>query len=240
MSNDKKCKLWKTMRYLVCGLVTILLCSITVAAAKIPRPTSDFFVNDYAGVLDEDVKNHINQRSRQYQSEGGPQVVVVTVESLEGDAIEEYAIRLAREWGIGSKEENNGILILLAVQERNVRIEVGYGLEGVVTDSLSGRFIREATPRLSENDYNSGIKIIYDLVIGELEEPGSYQEGSAGGIGSLTLVIVMVFLLIFGGFIGPRRRFGRYYGSGGFGSGGGGGFRGGGGGFGGGGASGRF
>jgi len=222
-----------------------LLAMPAEAGNKIPNPTSDFFVNDFAGVLSNDVKDHINQTSRQYQSDGGPQVVVATIESLEGKSIEDYSLSMARDWVIGSKENNNGVLILLAVQDRNVRIEVGYGLEGVITDSLSGRFIREVTSELSADNYSDGIRNLYDLVIQELEEPGAFEEDQGdGSIGIASVILIIIFLLL-GGFFGPRRRnrFGGYYGHGPFyggSSGGGGGFRGGGGGFGGGGASGRF
>jgi len=216
------------------------------ASNKMPNPTSDFFVNDFAGVLSNDVKDHINQTSRRYQADGGPQVVVATIESLEGNAIEDYSLNMARDWGIGSKDSNNGVLILLAVQDRNVRVEVGYGLEGVITDSLSGRFIREVTSELSADNYSDGIKNLYDLVIQELEEPGSFEEDQGdGSIGIASIIIIIIFLLL-GGFFGPgrRNRFGGHYGHGPFyggPSGGGGNFGGGGGGsFGGGGASGRF
>lgn len=238
---------------LLISLFTLSLFSLRVSAdVKVPNPSNEFFTNDFAGVLSSEVENHINQTSRQYQTEGGPQVVVATIESLEGTVIEDYSLKMAREWGIGSKEENNGILILLAVQDRSVRIEVGYGLEGVITDSLSGRFIREVTPQLSEDNYSEGIKALYDLVIQELEEPGTYQETEGDSpIGLISIIIIIIIILLFGGFFGPRRRSrlgGGYLGPGPFYGGGfsggrggsGGSFGGGGGSFGGGGASGRF
>lgn len=228
------------------SLILISCFSLPVnAGIQIPNPTTDFFVNDFADVLSSEVKNHINQQSRQYQNNDGLQVVVATVDSLEGNSIEDYSLAMARDWGIGSKKENNGILILLAIEDRSVRVEVGYGLEGVITDSLSGRFIREVTPYLSAGNYSEGIKGLYDLVLAELEEPGAYEETQGSGSFGLIAIIFIIIIMLFGGFWGPRRRnrFGGYGGGGpyfGGSSGGnyGGGFRGGG--FGGGGASGRF
>jgi uncharacterized protein len=161
---------------------------------------------------------------------------------------------MAREWGIGSKSENNGVLILLAVEDRSIRVEVGYGLEGTITDSMSGRFIREASEELSADNFDSGILKLYQLVIRELEAPGSYEETQKGNNTtarvSFLIVLLIIILFIFrrprGG--GGYRGFGGGY-MGGFGGGfhggsgggfGGGGFSGGGGGFGGGGASGKF
>ncbi|MGL6198479.1 MAG: TPM domain-containing protein [Lachnospiraceae bacterium] len=238
-----------TVRYrnllrLFLSLILISCFSLPVnAGIQIPNPTTDFFVNDFANVLSSEVKNQINQQSRQYQNNDGLQVVVATVDSLEGNSIEDYSLAMARAWGIGSKKENKGILILLAIEDRSVRVEVGYGMEGVITDSLSGRFIREVTPDLSAGNYSEGIKGLYDLVLAELEEPGAYEETQGSGSFGLIAIIFIIIIMLFGGFWGPRRRnrFGGY--GGGFRGGGGGyggGFRGGGGGFGGGGASGRF
>ena len=219
------------------------------AQEKIPAPSNQFFVNDYAGILTTETKDYIFNTSRQYQANGGPQVVVTTINSLGGQSIEEYSIEMAREWGIGAKKENNGVLILLSVEDRSIRIEVGYGLEGVITDSMSGRFIREVSEELGADDFDTGLLNLYKLVIQELEEPGSFEESHNSSSSSLvkTIIIMLVIILLFL-FRGPggrnRRYGGGFYGGGGFGGGmgggSGGGFSGGGGSFGGGGASGKF
>ncbi len=235
-----------------------LLC-VTVYAADIPNPTDRFFVNDYAEVLDSETENYIFDRGKAYNNGGGPQIVVLTMKSIGNDSVEDFSIRTAREWGIGQKDENNGVLILLVTESRDIRIEVGYGLEGVLNDGKCGRFIRNASDMLSEGDYSGGIKQIYDDIIGELENPTEDEEDEDGLAAEIVIVIaVLLFILFFsgGGRGGFRRR--RFYGggfgsgfggfggsSGGFGGGfggssGGGGFSGGGGSFGGGGASGKF
>lgn len=244
------------------GIITFILFVLAItttipafAKSEIPDPTTQFFVNDYSDILSSDTEDYIFSTSKKYQANGGPQVVVTTIPSLKGASIEEYSIDMARNWGIGSKEENNGVLILLALEEREIRIEVGYGLEGIITDSLSGRFIRHASSDLKRDDFDAGLRKIYDLVINELEEPGSYEEENGGGGIPLPFILIILIIIILSIFNRPNRRngmfgggFGGFYG--GFGGGhghsgsgggfGGGGFSGGGGGFGGGGASGKF
>lgn len=246
-------KILKTAKLFITLVFTLFICGTAyltaLAKIQIPNPKPEFYANDFAGVLSNDVKAYINQRGRQYQNSDGTQVVVATIESLEGTSIEEYSLEMARKWGIGSKADNNGVLILLALEEREIRVEVGYGLEGTITDSLSGRFIRSITPELSEDNFNEGIKNLYDLILKELAEPGTYDDSEAGQEGpGILLVIIMIIIILMGGFFGPRGRGRRrgFYGGGSFYGGGfgggsfGGGSSGGGGSFGGGGASGKF
>ena len=240
----------------------ILIVVLNISAyAVIPNPTNQFFVNDYANVLDSNTETYIYEKGKEYNANGGPQVVVLTMDSLDGATLEEFSIETARKWGIGSKDSDNGVLILLVMDSRDIRIEVGTGLEGVLNDGKCGRFIRKAAPMLSDGDYSGGIKSIYDSVIGELEEPTPDEEEDDGFDEAMAEIIIFMIIIIIlaiirmrgggggnyrgrrfygGGFGGP----GGFGGSGGFGgggfSGGGGGFSGGGGGFSGGGASGKF
>ncbi len=250
------------LKWKIRGAIIILFLGLSLnthvnAQAKIPSPSNQFFVNDYAGILTAETKNYIIKTSRQYQNNGGPQVVVTTINSLGGESIEEYSIEMARAWGIGAKKENNGVLILLSVEDRSIRIEVGYGLEGIITDSMSGRFIREVSDALGADDFDTGLLNLYKLVIQELEEPGSFEEThKSGGFPLISIIILLIVLFLFrfpsgrnrrngggfggfGGYGGFGGGFGRGLGGGGLG-GGGGSFGGGGGSFGGGGASGKF
>lgn len=244
-------------RAAVLAALLILLFGVCAYAVDIPNPTDRFFVNDYAGVLDSETENYIYEKGREYNANGGPQIVVLTMDTIDGAAAEDFSIETAREWGIGDKDADNGVLVLLVMDSRDIRIEVGYGLEGVLNDGKCGRFIRNASDMLSGGDYSGGIRQIYDDIIGELEEPSA--DGDESGDTGEVIVSAIVFLLIIsmwiiaarnrrGGGRGGFYRGGGYYrgGSGGFSGGGfggggsGGGFRGGGGGFGGGGASGKF
>lgn len=234
-------------------LTLLLTLFVTSVSAEIPSPTDRFFVNDYADIIDAQTENYIFETGKAYNNGGGPQIAVLTVNSIGNESVEEFSIKTAREWGLGSKDADNGVLITLVLDSRDIRIEVGYGLEGVLNDGKCGRFIRNATPMLSSGDYSGGLKQIYDDIIGELEAPTPDEEDDDLGAGEIIAIIMLIiFWLMIFGFRGRRRRFwggprggfGGFGGSsgGGFSGGGfsGGGFSGGGGGFGGGGASGKF
>ena len=123
------------------------------------KPTNQFYVNDYANIIDSEVEEYIMSRSVSLANETGAQIVVVTVPSLEGENLEKYATDLLRSFGIGDKEKNNGLLLLLALEERQFRVEVGYGLEVVLPDGLTGRYQDQyIIPYLKNNDWDNGIK----------------------------------------------------------------------------------
>ncbi|MEG0752767.1 MAG: TPM domain-containing protein [Angelakisella sp.] len=250
-------------------LSVFMLTATAFAAISVPKHTDSFYVNDFANVLSPQTEQHIMQQSRAYDESNGTQVVVATVPNLGGVAIEDYALEMARSWKIGGAEENNGLLILVAVEDRELRVEIGYGLEGVINDAKAGRYIRnEANPLLSNNKWDEGILALYNALLGELENPTPMEEedeeSSTYFLGIMIALIIIISILASstrrggppdnfgggGGGGGHYRGFrGGYYGGfggggfsgggGGFG-GGGGGFSGGGGGFGGGGASGKF
>ncbi len=251
----------RRFKYLL--LFAIIIASVNIcvlAKMNIPSPTDRFFINDYANVIDNETENYIYSRGREYNANGGPQVTVLTIDSIDGAAVEEFSIETARKWGIGDKDADNGVLILLVIDSRDIRIEVGYGLEGVLNDGKCGRFIRNASDMLSSGDYSGGIRQIYDDIIGELENPSS-EEDNDDPVAELGVSLIVAALIIVMWIIASRRNgrggggyyrrrgyygggFGGFGGSGGgtFGGfgGSGGGFSGGGGGFGGGGASGKF
>lgn len=240
---------------LISAIFVLFINICAFAKVSIPSHTDRFFINDYADVIDSETEDYIFEKGKAYNANGGPQVVVLTMKSIDGNDLEDFSIETARKWGIGDKEENNGVLILLVMDSRDIRIEVGYGLEGVLNDGKCGRFIRNATDSLSAGDYSEGIKQIYDSVIGELEDPTPDEEDDEKKIETIMYIAFFVLIVIVviisnirgrGGRGGYRRGGGYYgggyYGGGGFSSGdsGGGGFSGGGGSFGGGGASGKF
>ncbi len=128
----------------------------SVFAQEFPKPVG--FVNDFAGVIPDDTESQLETSLQQFEQEKTVEVAVVTVTSLEGDTIEGYAVRLFQEWGIGKKGEDNGVLLLVAVGERDVRIEVGYGMEPYITDGQAGRILDERViPDLRQDNYAMGI-----------------------------------------------------------------------------------
>lgn len=158
------------------GLCTLLilclllpLLTLSAAARDIPNPTPRFYVNDFANLLDAETKDHIVSTNVQLYKQTGAQVVVVTLPSLEGDNLEEYATALFRQYGIGSQEKNNGVLLLLALEDRAFRIEVGYGLEGALNDAKTGRIQDDyIIPYLKDDKWNEGIRNGFDAIIQEV------------------------------------------------------------------------
>ena len=242
------------------GFFAVLLAfTVALSASALTisiKPTDRFFVNDFANVITTTDEQAIYTAGVQLQEKTGAQVVAVTVDTIEGADINEYATQLGRAWGVGDAEKDTGIVLLLAIQEREIGIAVGYGLEGAVTDVQSGVILDTyALPYFQENDFSSGMSAAYDALVNEvylefgMEADPDYvpvdeleQKSTVSTIGFLLALCILSFLLSrnrarHGGIlflpIGP-------FGGGGFGhfrGGGGGGFRGGGGSFGGGGAS---
>lgn len=131
-----------------------LLLLSTIAFAY-PRPQG--YVTDEANVLTAEQKNRIEHRISEYHKQTGIEIAVVTVNNMGGERVEEYANHLFRQWGIGQKGKDNGLLLLLAMQERKIRIEVGYGLEGQLNDAFCGTVIREQMgPQFKQQRYGQG------------------------------------------------------------------------------------
>lgn len=163
----------KTLRTLVLLTLVILICisgvTVVLAEVNIPSATSAFYVNDFAGVFTEDEKAILMTNAVSLANEhNGIQVVVTTVKSLEGDAVENYAYRMYNEYGIG--KDDMGLLILLATEDRQIRVEVGRAMEGYINDAKAGRFMDEyAIPYLKENKFNEGLISLQQAFISEIK-----------------------------------------------------------------------
>jgi uncharacterized protein len=248
-------------------LVALLAMSVGVfaqwAQADLAFPPLTGRVVDTAGMIDGPGKEHLEQMLRAHEELTTEQVVVVTLPDLQGSSIEDYGYQLGRHWGIGQKGKDNGALLVVARDERKVRIEVGYGLEDRLTDAQSSVIISQIiTPAFRQGDFAGGItkgaEAMVQVLGGDpLAEPAVGATGSAGATEDegadwrMSLLFLVLFVVISfisirsgrGGFISSGG--GGLGGLGGFGSGGSsgsgsGGMRGGGGGFGGGGASGGW
>lgn len=147
----------KLVRFGVILLLSLLVLATGAAFAQtFPNPQG--YVNDFAELLSSQVREQLESRLSQLDKETTVQVAVVTVKSLEGSTVEDYASRLFEKWGIGKKGQDNGVLFMVAKEERKVRIEVGYGLEAIITDSRAGRILdNDVVPHLKNNDYDKGI-----------------------------------------------------------------------------------
>jgi len=244
------------------GLCVLLQLSVPLPLHALEVPALTGRVNDYASMISQSAEREINDRLASLEEIESTQIVVLTIESLEGEPLEEYSIRVAETWGIGQKAFDNGALLLVAKKERKARIEAGYGLEGSLTDLVAGRIVdNDIVPLFKRNRFDEGFVRGVDMMIAAVQGEYVAEEKAAGeeSGGSLLPVIIILILIIYfysqvprggGGhgsgpliFTGAPGERGLYGGSrGGFGGGGfgGGGFSGGGGGFGGGGSSGSW
>lgn len=141
----------------------------TKVNAAIIKPTSEFYVNDDAGILSNETKQYIINTNIELEQKTGAQIVVVTVKSLDGMNIEEYANQLFNNWGIGDEKKDNGLLLLCSYGDREFRVEVGYGLEGILPDGKTGRMQDEyIIPYLKEDNFDEGIKNGYSAFLQEV------------------------------------------------------------------------
>jgi uncharacterized protein len=230
-----------------------LLAALAFATPQFPPLTGR--VVDGAGLLSSEQVRSLTNKLAAHETDTTNQVVVVTVQDLQGYPIEDYGYQLGRHWGIGQQGKDNGVLLIVAPNERSVRIEVGYGLEGMLTDALSKVVIeREIVPRFKRGDMPGGIVVgtdaILQILAGEYTPPkrAVRQNRKKDALSELLIfVVAFVFIItlrLMRAQVGSNgwggRSGGGSLGGWGGGFGGGGGFSGGGGSFGGGGASGRW
>ncbi|MBO4432040.1 MAG: TPM domain-containing protein [Clostridia bacterium] len=249
--------------------ILVLLCGCAEKENAYPDHTDKLYINDFAGVMEEKDADEIlglgaaleKATRKSLKTKVGAQVAAVTVESTGDEEISDYALAIGRKWGLGDEKTDNGVVILLATDDREIYVAVGYGLEGALPDSKTGRIIDNyAIDYFKENEFSAGMVNLYRAIVREvyseydLETPESValpqeygneiNEKDAIISWVVILIVVVIWLLIprrrvfstgffpfFGGFGGGRGGGGGFGGSGGFG-----GFSGGGGGFGGGGA----
>lgn len=164
------------------------------AAIEIPSPPAAY-VLDLANILSADTESRLESELAALETETSTEIAVLTIDSLQDYPIADFAIEVARAWGIGQKGNDNGILVLIAPTEREIRIEVGYGLEGAVTDLQSGQIIRDImTPSFHIGDYDAGtlngIAVLERLARGETFEIGKSFDTST----NFSLVFLLYFL----------------------------------------------
>ncbi len=165
-------------------IVAAALCAAAPArtASALDVPPLRGRVNDYAGLLSKGVVGQLELVLRDFEQKDSTQIVVLTVPSLEGDGLEEFSLRVAEQWQIGRKGLDNGAIFLVSRADRQVRIEVGYGLEGRLTDLTAGRIIREVVlPEFRAGRFDqgvaSGVQAMIDSVRGEFQTGGRKEPG---------------------------------------------------------------
>lgn len=172
------------------------------------KPTG--YVNDFASLFTIEQKNLLESKLALFNASTSNEIAVVTITSLEGDYIEHYAAELFKAWGIGNEKKDNGVLLLIALNDRAMRIEVGYGLEGSLTDSLSSQIIRnDLTPAFKKSEYYGGVDKALDNII--LATKDEYQLDSTKKNASFpvsfeTLFIIFIVVIQFFGSILARSK----------------------------------
>lgn len=179
-----------------------LLWAATLFALEVP-PLKER-VNDFAGMLSPAAKQQLSDTLGRLEQTDSTQIVVLTVPSLEGEVLEEFSIKVAEKWKIGQKGFDNGAILLIAQKDRKIRIEVGYGLEGTLTDLMAGRIIRNViVPQFKAGNFDQGVtdgvQAMIGVVRGEYQAPekipagrSQKKKGPSSGLGG---VIAFVFLI---------------------------------------------
>jgi uncharacterized protein len=229
-------------------LLAVFVLSLPVAMRADPvsqlHPTG--YVNDFAHVIQAATAAQMNDICQQIDTKAHAQIAVVTINTLDGADVESYAVDLFKQWGIGSKSTNRGVLILYVIKDRRARVEVGYGLEPILPDGKVGGFQREAIPQMRTGDYSGALLLVTSRVAQVIAQDAGVQltnvpsraaRGPAsqpqpglslGGLVLIAIVILIVlatplrsvlFWIIFSQISGGRGG----WGGGGFGGGGGGG-----------------
>lgn len=208
-----------------------LFCPPASRAEQVKNLKPQGYVNDFAGVLSAQAKDKLTALCAEVDQKASAQIAVVTVSSLEGQPIEQFSIDLATSWGIGPKQKDRGVLILVAPNDRKYRVEVGYGLEPILPDGKVGGFGREAVPLLRQNDYSGAVLLITERIAAVIAEDRNVRLDSLSGAapapseperplfplsaviwGLIFIVFIFspalgfILRLLFGGIVGPRRR----------------------------------
>jgi len=168
-------------------------------------PQLQGYVNDYAGMISPSARTQLSSELRAFEQTDSTQIVILTLPSLEGEPIEDFGIQVADAWKIGQKNKDNGVIFLVAKQDRKMRIEVGRGLEGRLTDLLSGRIIDLVVkPRFKRGDFDggfiAGVQALVDATRGEFKADDTRRRQTRNG--SFPILSVLLFsgiiMLIFG------------------------------------------
>jgi uncharacterized protein len=188
-------------------LIACLLClAFTGSAYGLDVPPLKGYVNDYANMISPGARAQLQQELRDFEQSDSTQMVILTVESLEGDALESFSIRVADTWKIGWKGKDNGVVLLVVKNERKTRLEVGRGLEGKLTDLTAGRIVQlVVNPQFKRGDFDagflSGVRAVIDATRGEFKADHARRASSTRRAGSPLMTVLFfgaVCLLVLG------------------------------------------
>jgi len=195
----------------ILAVASLLIFKSPVIAKTWPQPTG--YINDYAQIISDAVEDDLEDRLRSLEASSSQELSVVTLNSLEGDTVENVAVDIFSQWGIGKKDKDNGVLLLIAFEDRKLKIEVGYGLEPILTDSRSGTIIRDIiTPEFKQDNYEAGIVAGVDAIIQVISEDSTvFDQKTTQPDGDDKFVLLPLIFLIFfvytAAFLGRSKRF---------------------------------
>ena len=204
------------MRTSLAGCLAVAMCWSFIAAAQIPVPPLTGRVTDQTATLSAEQKTALEQTMQAFEARKGSQLAVLIVPTTAPEAIEQYAVRVAELWKLGRKKVDDGAILVVAKNDRAVRIEVGYGLEGALNDATSKRIISEhITPRFAQGDFNGGIAAGVDQIIRVADRealPPSIAK-PAGSVANVQQYIPVIFIvaMVMGGLL--RSVLGRFPGA---------------------------
>jgi len=167
-----------------------------------PRPSPPRLVNDFTNTLTAEQKDALENKLVAYDDSTSNQVAVVIIPTTGSNSVEDVALAILRKWGVGNKDKNNGIVLLIAKDDHKIRIEVGYGLEGAIPDVTAKSIIdNDLTPNFREGNFYRGINIAIDDIIkaaaGTYTAPEGYGNKNKTGIGEIIFVIFIILLVLF-------------------------------------------
>ena len=178
-------------------ILSLLIFAVTTCAFALEVPSLQGRINDYADVIDTKDEQVLNQHLTDLENKTGIQIAVLTVPSLEGDSIESFSLNVADEWKLGQEGEDNGALFVLALAEHDVRIEVGYGLEGDLTDATCGIILRNIViPEFKNGDYSEGILQGVTNMVGIVLEDAELIDESAFKEDHSEIIAIVIFLIV--------------------------------------------
>lgn len=182
----------------------LVLSTIALTQDIPPKPNPPRLVNDYTGTLTADQQQALERKLVAFDDSTSTQISVVIVPTLNGEDVADYALELGRKWGIGGKENNNGVILLIAKKDRKLNISPGYGLEGALTDVTAKHIIDDViVPSFKGEDYYRGIEegtdVIIKAVTGKYKAPANYRKKNRPfGIGKI--IILIIIIIIFSAF----------------------------------------
>nr|WP_306807351.1 TPM domain-containing protein [Mesobacillus jeotgali] len=178
-------------------LLLLLPSAASAAPSEIPAPVGDIYVQDFGNILSDTDENQLRNIGRSIDDQTTSQIAVLTVDSIGERSIEEYSVDAYRKFGLGTKEKDNGVLLVIAMQEKKIRIEVGYGLEGVIPDGKAGRILDEfAIPHLKNGQPNLAVMNTYQALANEVSGTNEFGSPSQGDQGQQDLPIPSWLLIV--------------------------------------------